>query len=167
GGFYTIDQDKDGNTTLTKTDQKGKMTKAQKTLHKSLSGIIDNEKNVNIELVSNGNNVLIGNYDQSKIDMGDVANFGSGEAINSLSVLMHEVVEQGAKQINGMSYEQAHAKGIQIEKDLTGYARQESAATSTLMRDPSKIGGSGTVEMPYTRGKSTVHVLLQKLSQML
>jgi hypothetical protein len=161
GGFYTVSQDENGNTNMAATDKKGKMTKEQSALYKHLSGIMTNEKDVSISLVENDNQVFIGSYDQGKIDMADIANVGSGEAINSLSVLTHEVVEQGAKQIDGLAIDKAHEKGMQAEASLTGYQRQENRATSTLKRDASKIGVTGIVTIPYTKGKTTVTVELQ------
>jgi RHS repeat-associated protein len=163
GGFYTVGQDDRGNSTLTKTDKKGKMSKEQKALYGHLNKVVSDKKDVKVELVENDNKVFIGSYDQGKIDMADVANVGTGEAITSLSALTHEIVEQGAKQIDGLAINDAHEKGMQAEKDLTGYQRQESRATSTLARDPSKIGVSGIVTIPYINGKTTVTVELQIL----
>jgi RHS repeat-associated protein len=161
GGFYTVGQDDNGNTVLNKTDQKGKMSKEQKALYKEFSRITTNSKDVKIEIVANDNQVLIGSYDLGKIDMADVKNVGEGIAINSLSALSHEVIEQGAKQIDGDGYEKAHNKGLSIEKALTGYQRQESTALSTLMRDPSRIGATGVVELPYKGSSGMVQVVLQ------
>jgi len=161
GGYYTVNQDEDGNTTMVKTDKKGEMTKSQKKLYGHLNKVITSKKDVSIELVENDNNTFIGSYDDQKIDIADVVKIGNGEAINSLSVLTHEVVEQGAKQIDGSSIEDAHQAGMNAETDITGYKRDEQNATSTLRRDPTKIGVSGIVMIPYTKGRNLVNVELQ------
>ncbi len=93
----------------------------------------------------------------------DVKAVGDGEAVSSSSVIAHEIIEQGVKQLgrpNKRGYDDGHQAGKKIEKALTGYTRGEDEGVISGGGNY-KTGPNGISQTTYVKGKTTVTVTYQ------
>jgi len=141
-----------GVASLSKVTASGKETKEQKALRESLQRVIGDKGTTAISVASHGQNVVIGSFNLRTIDPGDMAKFGSSQP-NAASTFGHEVMEQYAGQVLGMSsYGAAHTWAIQQENTFTGWTRGNQ--TPAALRPNGMIG----VDVFYSRGKQTIDV---------
>ena len=132
--------------------QLSKLTNEQKEFYNIIKDVANSEGMTNIGVVSGSEDVLIGSWDLSQIDVSDMNDIGEGEAMNKYSTFTHEIVEQQYKQTDSSPmYSIGHfIKAIPAEEKVSGY-----------MRGREFPGEQGVIVFPYTRvGKGTINVHL-------
>jgi RHS repeat-associated protein len=158
GGFYTASQDKNGNTTLTATGKKGKMTAEQQEFYNTLSGIISVTGDVKVEVVQKDKDVIIGSYSLGKIDISDIQAAKGNTVVSPQSLLGHELQEQKAKQIDGKSFNDAHQEGIKTENKISGSTRIDVILPSSTAKQDAAGRITGTINQNFTKGGKTYTV---------
>lgn len=171
GGNY-VNVDGDGNVSLNATEEQiSNMSDEQKGFYNVLNESVSAEGNVTMNLVVNDVDIIIGGSDSGKVDVGDIDNIVNGSALTKQSVLGHEVKEQYEIQLGGSKdkYE-AHNKGENAEKTITGYTRTgtttnhrqqiipksaKSNVTGSGLGNPYKKALSGTTTVTFTRDNKT------------
>ena len=149
---YELNIGKNGVASLSKVKATGKETKEQKAFRESLQRVIGDKGTTAINVASHGQGVVIGSFNLRTIDPTDMSKFGSSQP-SAASTLGHEVMEQYAGQVLGMSsYSVAHAWAIQQENTFTGWTR---GAQGPAARQPNGMVG---VDVFYSRGKQTIDV---------
>ena len=78
---------------------------------------------VNIDIVSGSENVFVGNFADSAIDIADVNAFGNNEVRNENDVLQFELSEQIDKTKNNVSHKSAHGKAKSLLSNKKGNLR--------------------------------------------
>jgi hypothetical protein len=98
-----------------------------------------------------------GSFNLSKIDVCDISTFGDNKILSDASALAHELVEQNAKQKEGLNYARAHERALLAEEMITGYLRkgEESYTTQNIDRTY-----SGKAILVYTKDGKTFTVTL-------
>ena len=149
---YQLNINKNGVASLSKVKAADKETTEQKAFRESLQRVIGDKGTTAISVASHGQGVVIGSFNLRTIDPSDMAKFGSSQP-NASSTLGHEVMEQYAGQVLGMSsYSAAHAWAIQQENAFTGWTRGNQGAAAL---QPNGMVG---VDVFYSRGKQTIDV---------
>jgi RHS repeat-associated protein len=146
GGFYTTQIGKNGDVTFVSTGKKGEMTAEQSAFYDEVSNVLNQKETISVGLVEHDENVIGGSYSLSKIDVSDIAAIGNNKSFSSASALTHEIVEQNAKQKDGLGFNDAHAKAIRAERHVTGYIRNENGQTGGLSNT-----NTGDITIPYFR----------------
>jgi RHS repeat-associated protein len=162
GGYYEFKVDEDGNASISKTGKKGKATKQQKKLFKTLNKAIKNEETTSIEIVNNDSNVEIGSFDTGQIDIGDVQKLGDSnlenpEFISSQGAIAHEVEEQFSKQVGGQTdVFKAHKQGLKAEMGVNGTTgvRQDVGAFAIKNSAGKTISNASTLQSNVQVGTS-------------
>jgi hypothetical protein len=90
----------DGTATLGANGMQGPRSAAQAAAAENLSEVIDNPVTTKIVL-SDSSNVVVGSYTRSAIDLGDMAQLGTGPGPTMAGAFNHEVREQFLKQVKG------------------------------------------------------------------
>ena len=155
GGYYTASQDKDGNTTLTATGKKGKMTKEQQAFYNTVNGIIGLKDDVSVGVVQKDNNIIIGSYDLGKVDISDIQAAKGNSVVSPSSLLGHELQEQKAKQIDGKAFNAAHQEGIATENKISGSTRIDAILPSTNATQDASGRITGTIDQNFIKGGKT------------
>lgn len=75
---------------------------------------------VTIEIVRDNRHATIGRFEpDGQIDIGDCEKFPeASDGATQKGIIIHEIVEQGARQINGKKYPEAHEEGKAAEGDV-------------------------------------------------
>ena len=151
---FRLDIGKNGTAALVQTDKNAK----KDGLATTISTAVDRPEVVRIGVVSDSSDVAIGQYVTGRIDIGDIANIGVGGVLSSGSALAHEIGEQTAKQVFGLSndipgYNIAHAYGRRAQAITSGYVPGE--------RIGEPVNGTGTTVTTHHRGKQAVTVTIQ------
>ena len=71
--------------------------------------------------------IIIGSYTLEELDTGDIG--AVPEDRQRATILVHELVEQFNKQVNGLAYDPAHALGIAAEEIVTGGSNRTDTVT--------------------------------------
>ncbi|NUM65050.1 RHS repeat-associated core domain-containing protein, partial [candidate division KSB1 bacterium] len=154
GGFFTVSVNENGLATITATGQDGTLTSQQQGFYDALMSAASHDVGVvNIGLVSSSEQVIVGSYSLSQIDMADVSKFGNGPFATAAGKLAHEVREQAAKQLTGISdFDTHHSLAIQSENAV-------NATTRGAERADLKLDGpgilSGSIFIDYTKASMT------------
>ncbi len=138
-----------------------KLTSEQKAFYGTFRDAVDAKGKITVGVESGSKDVLIGSYDLKKIDIADIKAFGEGKAVNQYSTLGHEIKEQQEKQLNSDDYPSAHQDGMNTEKSITGYTRQQKMAPSTKMTQNKDGTLTGNADVIYTKGTSKVKASIQ------
>jgi hypothetical protein len=86
-----------------------------------------------------------------------MAKFGNGAFINDVATLGHELKEQTAKQLSGVSDKPTHHQlGLSAEAAISGSIRGLERADSKF--DPNTA--TGKIYLPYTKGRKQKDVEL-------
>ncbi len=145
--------DKKGNATLVSNGQQGPPSPEQAKFENTLSQVISNPGTTTIKAVESTSSTAIGNVSKGTIDIDDVNAFGGSNPASAGAVLGHEIVEQFASQVKGVSDFSAHAAGKDAENFISGWTRGG---------DPTMTGGpggvTGTASIPYTSGGASATV---------
>jgi hypothetical protein len=145
--------DEKGNATLVDTGQQGPASPEQANFENALSQVIGNAGTTEIKVVESTSSTAIGNLSKGTVDIDDVNAFGGGNPASSGAVLGHEIVEQFASQVKGVSDYSAHVAGISAENFISGWTR---GGDPTMAAGPG--GVNGTASIPYTRGGASTTV---------
>ncbi|MET3730563.1 RHS repeat domain-containing protein [Moheibacter stercoris] len=168
GGFYTVNINSEGKTTLSSTGKTGDMSKQQKAFFDTFQEIISNNEFTNISLVGNDSSVEIGSYSTGEIDVADVFRLGdsdlsSSEYVSAQGAIAHELYEQFDKQVLKQTEQmESHKRGIEVENKVNGSNRVENEAMEfmstkgeigTILRSTTTIGTvSKTVDIYIYNG---------------
>lgn len=167
GGFYNVKVGDNGLVTLEATGKEGKMTDDQQAYYDQLSSVTSLEIGaVSVGLVESSKDVLIGSFELGQIDVDDIANIdknGKMEAITSASAMIHEIIEQKAKQIDGSMYITAHMAGARAEEKITGWTRDIFADGGAYVGSPAG-GVVGATEHTYHKNGQTKIVSLNLIN---
>lgn len=108
-----------------------------------------------------------GSYETGQIDVDDIANIeknGKMESFSSAAAMIHEVIEQKAKQIDKLPYLLgAHQAGINAEDKVTGWSRRMFEDAGTYVGSPAG-GVTGGVEFTYQKGAEVRKVTLSVMN---
>ena len=120
--------DEMGGAHLVPNGDQGPPTEEQAALSEVLRTAIDSDQDVNIPLVSDASDVLIGRAKPAAIDLGDIVNVATHDGPTAAGTLGHEIQEQYAIQVegkSGMGSETwgAHKAGIDAENRINGTTR--------------------------------------------
>jgi RHS repeat-associated protein len=152
---YQLNIDKNGVASLSKVKATGKETKEQKAFREGLQRVIGDKGTTAINVASHAPGVVIGQFGGPAghtIDPTDMEKFGSAQP-SAASTLGHEVMEQYAGQVLGMTQmSAAHAWAIQQENTFTGWTRGGQTPTQWLPN------GLAYGDVFYSRGKETIDV---------
>jgi RHS repeat-associated protein len=149
GGFYKTKIAKDGSVSFVRTIKKGEMGNREAAYYKAVSGILKSKSITSIGLVQNDKKVIGGSYSRSEIDVADVTKWAGSTAMSDVGVLAHEIVEQNAKQVYGLDYDEAHSIAKNIEAGINKYQRNDNRQTDNLKYN--KQGqASGTMNLFFT-----------------
>ncbi len=155
GGFYKLNVDTNGKTSLTSTGKKGEMNAQQQAFYNIFEKAISNSETMTISLVESDNSVEIGSYDTGEIDVADISKLGnsdlsSKEYISAQGAIAHEIEEQYDKQIKKSNNQiQSHRNGVISENVVNGSIRAESQAVGftttngekgTILKSTTTIG---------------------------
>jgi RHS repeat-associated protein len=157
GGFYTVNINSEGKTTLSSTGKTGDMSKQQKAFFDTFQEIISNNEFTNISLVGNDSSVEIGSYQTGEIDVADVFRLGdsdlsSSEYVSAQGAIAHELYEQFDKQVLKQTEQmESHKRGIEVENKVNGSNRVENEPMEFMSRK----GEFGTI-LRSTTTKGTV-----------
>ncbi len=173
GNYATVD--KSGNVTLNVSESViANMTSEQKGFFNVVESAVNHEKTTSINVVESANGVVAGSLSGKVIDIDDIDNFGSGELMNSTTVLGHEIHEQYQQQALGNTVGSnvektgAHDKAVAIESTMNGGWVRGTSITDR--REPSEFVqknqlGGGTIKgkaanytskIPFTNPKGEV-----------
>ena len=148
---YKLNINDKGVASLQKVKASGKETKEQKAYREGLQKVIGDKGTTAINVAS-GAGAVIGQFKTSTIDPTDMQKFGSAQP-NAASALGHEVMEQYASQVLGITgFAAAHAYASQQESAFTGWTRGAQTPGAML---PS---GMAFVDVRYTRGTEKMDV---------
>jgi RHS repeat-associated protein len=151
--------DRTGKAVLQPTGESGTATPQQAALAAVLSGAINDQRTVGIQLVEGDRGVVLGQYASGKLDIKDVASVGDGPALSSQSALAHEVGEQTFKQFNQLGntpsdFSRAHRYGNAAQDSVSGFHRG-----STLNNLPQTGPLNGTLVTYHQQGSRTIIVV--------
>jgi RHS repeat-associated protein len=154
----------DGNGTVTVTansDIVGPASPEQQAMFNTMSAAADpNTATTTIGVTNGSNSVMVGSYALQQIDIADIQKFGDGPNATATGALGHEVAEQMAKQVSGVSnYANHHQAGIAAENAINGSVRGARRPTGGLNRR-----GTGRLDIPFTRGSVTNIVTINVLN---
>lgn len=149
---YKLNIDRNGIASLEKVKAKGQESKEQKALREGLQRVIGDKQTTSINVASGARGVVIGQFNMRTIDPGDMQKFGDQQP-NAASTLGHEVMEQYAGQVLGMTtVDVAHAWASQQEDLFTGWIRGAQTITFWLPH------GQAYADVRYTRGGQKMDV---------
>lgn len=151
GGNY-VKTDKNGNVSINNISGKqwSKLSNEQKALYNTVKEAVKANGDININVVSGDEVVIIGSYELESIDIADINAFGEVKGVNQYSVLGHEIKEQKEKQIENKQRNGAHDKGNDVEKEISGgYERNDKSST---LKPEADWPISGTVKTEYIKG---------------
>lgn len=157
---YKLEISKNGTASLVATNSSGQASPEQKTLATALSMAINRPEVVRASPVSGDSGVMVGQYVTGKIDVGDIAAFGTGPGPSSASVLTHEITEQMAKQVFGLpnseaGHNVAHSLATAAANYASGFSRGPVNSGSL-----NKATGSGITTTPHARGNTIITVTI-------
>ena len=157
GGYYQAGVDANGLVTVTATGKKGKISKEQQNFVDGLNTVAGHDvAATTVNLVSESENVLIGDVTTSTIDVGDAQKLGTDGKITAQGAVLHEVVESSNVQ-NGSSNMSAHLRATGMEGFVNGIQ------TSPVRPYTQITNTAGVVSVPVTgpnsqRGTVQIHV---------
>jgi hypothetical protein len=113
---------KTGEVSLRATNVQGPPTRAAHELVSVLNTIINDKKTTSVKFASGAQNVTVGSYLLSTIDLTDIAAFGSptGRGLNAGTALAHELHEQYRKQVHSESFPVSHTSALAVEARAAG-----------------------------------------------
>ena len=159
--MYTTVVDSNGNTSLLPLPNTGVLSKGGVEYRDALTTIIEHDENTSVSLVAGDSNVLIADINTGKIDITDVAAFGTGPYVTSGGALIHELYEQFQVQVVNQGQRstfldrQAHFRASAIETKITGTILHPIRDTYR-----NNAGNRGTILVPITHhGDGPPHVL--------
>ena len=167
-GFYTASHNKtSGLVTLSKTKKSGAMSQEQSSFYDTVSKATSldvGEVNVNLD---RGSPQLFGGF-SGTIDMGDIeAIQGKSNLFTAQGVLGHEIAEQTAKQVKGVSdYNTAHNNyGISAENKINGSTRGGYYDVNLKIENVIYNGKSfptktGQTSLDYSNSKQIDHITI-------
>jgi RHS repeat-associated protein len=172
GGFYnaTIDP-KTGLVSYVKTSQKGTATKEQQAFIDNISVSTDmNANTVKIGALKSSEDVPVGDFKNSRLDIDDINQFGNGPSLTAAGALTHEITEQTAKQLYNMPFSQT-ASQLGAHDNMAN--NSENAVNGTtkglfkarVISDPTKPqvqSGSWTQQVTSPTGTKNVTIMLQR-----
>jgi|GEM_PF-4200070 len=95
-------------------------------LHGIVDPIVNGSVVIIIKVVSGNKNVTVGNFDLGTIDIEDINEFPEDQVgINPPEIILHEVVEQWAKQTGTSDFWKAHALAIEAQTVYSGWTLVE------------------------------------------
>ncbi len=148
-GFYEVEALDNGQLIINRTGKKGEISNRVEAISSALGNLINNSNTVEITVTQNSSTVLGGSFDLETIDMTDVQKFGDGPLLSSEGVIIHELVEQFEKQVNGIkSYKKAHNIAITAEGKIDNSKRVEALQ---------KISGSNLI-LPFIKDGKTQYM---------
>jgi len=154
-GFYDVNISEDGELSIEKTDKEGEASERTNNFANVLGKLIDSEDTIVLTALENSGPILVGSYNDESLDVSDIKKFGNGELESSAGSIVHELVEQFQKQVNGIGYEAgAHAKGIEAENLVNGTERLESRVS---FKD-------NIITIPFRTSDGTVKNLTMKIN---
>ncbi|WP_229803894.1 hypothetical protein [Litchfieldella qijiaojingensis] len=159
---YEIVVSSAGVVTLRETDVQGPPTPEAQELISVLRTVINDADTTTIEFIhgstttrASDRRVFVGSFPQGKVDLDDVAAFGSQEQLGlgqggtGGALLAHEIAEQHRKQVHGEAFPVAHPQGVAAESRAVGGTR--GAATFRQINATTL-----EVTIPYTYPDGTV-----------
>jgi hypothetical protein len=142
-----------GEVSIAATNVQGPPTQEAAELLATIRTVVNDPKNTTMEFIHgttstrpNDRHVIVGNYTLSRLDLDDVAAFGSARGMgdNAAVEFVHEITEQYRKQVHGEAFPEAHQ---------AGYAAQERLMGAKLLREspmtPIPGGSQGEVTTTY------------------
>jgi hypothetical protein len=154
GGNYAT-TDKNGKVSLNVTaDQVKGFTAEQKGFYDTVNGAVTAKGDVTIAVAENSSRVIVGSYDASTVDIGDINAFGTGAGADKFSTFGHEIKEQQSKQLEGKNFNDAHADGKQAEANIKGSTRVSDNTSGATQNANGTL--SGTVKNDYKDNKTGV-----------
>ena len=117
GGYNELKVDENGRVSMVPLEKEGQMSREQQEVYKKLTDVISAEQDVSIT-VQNGTDVLIGDVQNSAIDIGDMIAVGDADCVNSIGLLMHETWEQYQIKVKKVNVGTAHNRAIEAENNL-------------------------------------------------
>ena len=144
GGLYNVNINKyTGGLEYSRNGKEGNLTTGQKSFLDNLNA--EPETDIAFNLVESSSDVIVDNFENSVIDVDDVAKFKSSSILPIPAVLAHSINEQRAKQRNSSNskeFREAHNEdGLVAETKITGYKRDEQKTDNKTKADPA---GSNT-----------------------
>jgi RHS repeat-associated protein len=137
---------------LEDTSDIGPPSPTQYALAETLRLAIEDQAPVTIGLVEHSPAVVTGNWENSTIDVSDMAMFGSGPGLTAAGKFGHEVREQYLKQaLCYVDEDTAHRAAIAAESRITGWIRDPGDSVHVDTRTL-----SGTVIESAHRGRETM-----------
>ncbi len=137
------------------------LTDEQRRFYERIKAATETKQEVEIGIVSNSTEDMIGNYWNRTIDIQDIEHFGGSEnaGADSYSVIIHEITEQVLRQTGNTSDVMGnHQKGIEAEEYVKGVNREPDADSRkhspTLEFDSEGRFKSGVLEINYTDEKT-------------
>ncbi len=126
GGALKLSVDDKGMVKIeSRIEQNMNITSSQIICANTLSKIIKDEKTVTLNIVNNSEDVVIGDIETARVDIGDIMALGDDKHVTSGTTIMHETYEQyyiqthplpsGKKERNEF-YAKAHCNDIGVEK---------------------------------------------------
>ncbi|WP_299438790.1 DUF6443 domain-containing protein [uncultured Aquimarina sp.] len=188
-GFDNVAQiDKNGNLTLNLTkEQRAEISKDKgkaaflAVLDEGINAVDakGNSADVNINIVENNVDIVVGGADSKRIDIGDISNVTNGEAVTQQSLFAHEIKEQFEIQVGTdgkpVNKHIAHERGEGVEKSITGFERvgmerntslqiipksQKRGLRGSRIGNPYKTARTGTTTFIYNNGNKTVRATM-------
>ena len=145
-----------GEVSIHATNVQGPPTRDAVELLDAIRTVVGDRRTTSIEFIHGSTStrpsdrqVLVGNYALSRVDLDDVAAFGSVSSHsemgdNAAVQLIHEITEQYRKQVHGEAFDVAHQAGYRAQERLLG---------ATLVREspmtPIPGGSQGQVTTTY------------------
>lgn len=152
-----------GEVTLTANNLVGPPTTSQQAMYSHLNTIIAHAQTTTIGLVSGSGNVIIGSYGRAEIDLADLEAFAGNEVSSSQSALLHEVVEQFEKQVQGVAYNVgpnehsgAHGSGMDAEQEYSGFTRGGTVVISRTMNANGTMDAVFDTTYTNTQGRTVI-----------
>jgi hypothetical protein len=162
GVQHELRVDAAGEVTVHGTKIQGPPTRDAFELLATIQTVINDAKTTKIEFIhgatskrASDKNVIVGNYDLSRIDLDDVAAFGfessHGEmGDNAAMQLIHEITEQYRKQVHGEAFDPAHKAGYAAQERLLG---AKLVSESPMTPIPGGTLGEVTTTYRYPSGR--------------
>ena len=177
---------KEGNLTINISDeQRANLTDQQAAFLSVLDEGINavdadgNSADVNINVVQNDINTVVGGSDSATIDIGDISNIENGEAVTQQSFFAHEVKEQFEMQVgtDGKPVDKytAHNRAEAVEENITDFERtgiegnsrfqiipksEKKGLSGSGLRFPYKKARTGTTTFIYNNGSKTIRATM-------
>lgn len=173
-GFYKATVGENGLVSYTSTGKEGEMTDEQKAFINNFSAVVNSEDGtVNMSVVKDSEDVLIGSFYNESIDVGDISKFGDGPSLTEQGALIHEVTEQAGKQLYNMPHGYASDDKPSIFKAHDIGNNSENAVNGTVktrqrqqyVQDPNNPKAqSGRIIISVTKGNQSqdVHITIER-----